>query len=34
LGFQEHGRQGYLDDFGREKTIHPTGYLDDFRREK
>ena len=34
FGFQEHGRQGYLDDFGREKKIHPTGYLHDFRREK
>jgi hypothetical protein len=24
LGFQEHGRQGYFHDFGREKTLNPT----------
>ena len=31
---QEHGRQGYLHDFGREKQSILHGYVHDFRREK
>ena len=33
-GFQEHGRQGYLHDFGRENTLNPTGICHDLRTDK
>ena len=34
FGFQEHGRQGYLDDFRREKKSIHHRHIDDFRNEK
>ncbi len=34
LGFQEHGRQGYLEDFRRTKQLICHGHVDDLRNEK